>query len=94
MCIRDRLQSITREFLTQNFGKSQPLGENSLRSIIKVMIHKANLPGKTQIILPENQRAHASIIQALPQPLFNNLQVTKNIYTIASIEMQKNMSDI
>ena len=79
--------------------KNQPLGENSLRSIMKVMANKANLLGKETNHSARKSTCtrllHAGIAPTTIQQLTGHKNVQSiNNYAIASIEMQKNMSDI
>ncbi|XP_056000117.1 uncharacterized protein KIAA1958-like [Ostrea edulis] len=79
--------------------KNQPLGENSLRSIMREMAKNANLPGKKTNHSARKSTCtkllHAGIAPTTIQQLTGHKNVQSiNNYAVASVEMQKTMSDI
>lgn len=79
--------------------KNQPLGEDTLRSIVRDMAERANLPGrKTNHSARKTtctKLLHAGIAPTTIQQLTGQRKVQSiNNYAIASVEMQKTMSDI
>lgn len=79
--------------------KNQPLGENSLRGIMKKMAKKANIPGRktnhTARKTTCTKLLHAGVEATTIQQLTGHKNVQSvNNYANASAEMQQHMSDI